>query len=112
MDLLEVLSNYGAMGVFVILVWILIQQVLNEDNQNRDLYKTSVEEFHKTVNEFSLTIKEISIIIVSIICGFVVSLGTLSSFYTGRLHFSIGSMLGFALIILLTLFTTFNDLSR
>ncbi|MFR2570232.1 MAG: hypothetical protein ACLS90_00700 [Clostridia bacterium] len=60
MDLLEVLSNYGAMGVFVILVWILIQQVLNEANQNRDLYKTSVEEFHKTVNEFSLTIKGIS----------------------------------------------------
>ena len=48
-----------------------------------------------------LTIKEISIIIVSIICGFVVSLGTLSSFYTGRLHFSIGSMLGFALICLI-----------
>lgn len=60
MDLLEVLSDYGAMGVFVMLVWILIQQVLNESNQNRDLYKTSVEEFHKTVNEFSLTIKEIS----------------------------------------------------
>ena len=60
MDLLEVLSNYGAMGVFVILVWILIQQVLNEANQNRDLYKTSVEEFHKTVYEFSLTIKGIS----------------------------------------------------
>ena len=60
MDLLEALSNYGAMGVFVILVWILIQQVLNEANQNRDLYKTSVEEFHKTVNEFSLTIKGIS----------------------------------------------------
>ena len=60
MDLLEVLSNYGAMCVFVILVWILIQQVLNEANQNRDLYKTSVEEFHKTVNEFSLTIKGIS----------------------------------------------------
>lgn len=60
MDLLEVLSNYGVMGVFVILVWILIQQVLNEANQNRDLYKTSVEEFHKTVNEFSLTIKGIS----------------------------------------------------
>ena len=60
MDLLEVLSNYGAMGVFVILVWILIQQVLNEANQNRDLYKTSVEEFHKTIKEFSLTIKGIS----------------------------------------------------
>ena len=60
MDLLEVLSNYGAMGVFVILVWILIQQVLNEANQNRDLYKTSVEEFHKTVNDFSMTIKGIS----------------------------------------------------
>ena len=53
----------------------------------------------KTKSKNFLTIKEISIIIVSIICGFVVSLGTLSSFYTGRLHFSIGSMLGFALIM-------------
>ena len=55
----------------------------------------------KTKSKNFLTIKEISIIIVSIICGFVVSLGTLSSFYTGRLHFSIGSMLGFALICLI-----------
>ena len=39
MDLLEVLSNYGAMGVFVILVWILIQQVLNEANRVRDRRK-------------------------------------------------------------------------
>ena len=58
MDLLEVLSNYGAMGVFVILVWILIQQVLNEANQNRDLYKTSVES--TAVTSSILTIKEIS----------------------------------------------------
>lgn len=55
----------------------------------------------KTKSKNFLTIKEISIIIVSIICGFVVSLGTLSSFYTGRLHFSIGSMLGFVLICLI-----------
>ena len=37
----------------------------------------------------------------SIICGFLVSLGTLSSFYTGRLHYSIGSMLGFILLCLI-----------
>ena len=55
----------------------------------------------KTKSKNFLTIKEISIIIVSVICGFVVSLGTLSSFYTGRLHFSIGSMLGFVLICLI-----------
>ena len=55
----------------------------------------------KTKSTNFLTLKELSIIIVSIICGFVVSLGTLSSFYTGRLHYTIGSMLGFVLICLI-----------
>lgn len=55
----------------------------------------------KTKSTKFLTIKTICIIIVSIICGFLVSLGTLTSFYTGRLHYTIGSMLGFVLICLI-----------
>ena len=55
----------------------------------------------KTKSKEFLAIKSICIIILSIICGFLVSLGTLSSFYTGRLHYSIGSMLGFILLCLI-----------
>lgn len=55
----------------------------------------------KTKSTKFLTIKSICIIMLSIICGFVVSLGTLTSFYTGRLHYTIGSMLGFVLICLI-----------
>lgn len=55
----------------------------------------------KTKSVNFLTIKLICIIIISIVCGFLVSLGTLSSFYTGRLHYCIGSMLGFVLICLI-----------
>ena len=43
----------------------------------------------KTKSKNFLTIKEISIIIVSIICGFVVSLGTLSSFYSFVINYKI-----------------------
>ena len=55
----------------------------------------------KTKSKEFLTIKSICIIVLSVICGFLVSLGTLSSFYTGRLHYSIGSMLGFVLLCLI-----------
>ena len=55
----------------------------------------------KTKSEKFLTIKSICIIILSVICAFLVSLGTLSSFYTGRLHYCIGSMVGFVLICLI-----------
>ena len=55
----------------------------------------------KTKSREFLTIKSICIIVLSVICGFLVSLGTLSSFYTGRLHYSIGSMLGFVLLCLI-----------
>lgn len=55
----------------------------------------------KTKSVNFLTLKLICIITLSIVCGFLVSLGTLSSFYTGRLHYCIGTMLGFVLICLI-----------
>ena len=55
----------------------------------------------KTKSVNFLTIKLMCIIIISVVCGFLVSLGTLSSFYTGRLHYCIGTMMGFVLICLI-----------
>lgn len=55
----------------------------------------------KTKCQRFLTIKSICIIVLCIICAFVVSLGTLSSFYTGRLHYCIGCIIGFVLICLI-----------
>lgn len=55
----------------------------------------------KTKSVKFLTIKLMCIIIISIVCGFLVSLGTLSSFYTGRLHYCIGTMMGFVLLCLI-----------
>ena len=55
----------------------------------------------KTKSRRFLTLKLVCIIIISIISAFIVSIGTLSSFYTGRLHYCIGSMMGFVLICLI-----------
>lgn len=55
----------------------------------------------KTKDKNFFTIKTILIILISLIGAFIVSVGTLSSFYTGRLRFCIGSMIGFILICLI-----------
>ena len=55
----------------------------------------------KTKSVNFLTIKLMCIIILSVVFGFLVSLCTLSSFYTGRLHYCIGTMMGFVLICLI-----------
>ena len=55
----------------------------------------------KTKDKNFFTIKTILIILISMIGAFIVSVGTLSSFYTGRLRFCIGSMIGFILICLI-----------
>lgn len=55
----------------------------------------------KTKDNNFFTIKTILIILISLIGAFIVSVGTLSSFYTGRLRFCIGSMIGFILICLI-----------
>lgn len=60
MELLDVLTNYGALALFVVLAWILMQEVLNETKENRGLYQQSVKDFNETVLNFNLTIKEIS----------------------------------------------------
>ena len=60
MELLDVLTNYGALALFVVLAWILRQEVLIETKENRGLYQQSVKDFNETVLNFNLTIKEIS----------------------------------------------------
>ena len=55
----------------------------------------------KTKGKRFLTIKSFCIMLLSIICAFLVSLGTLSSFYTGRLHYCVGCIIGFAIICLI-----------
>ena len=60
METLDILTNYGALALFVVLAWILMQEILNETKENRGLYQQSVKEFNKTVLDFNLTIKEIS----------------------------------------------------
>lgn len=55
----------------------------------------------KTKSKNFLTIKSFCIIVLSIICAFLVSLGTLSSFYTGRLHYCVGCIIGFVIICLI-----------
>ena len=55
----------------------------------------------KTKGKNLFTVKAIFIIIISLISAFIVSIGTLSSFFTGRLRFCIGSIIGFVLICLL-----------
>lgn len=49
-------------------------------------------------NKTNNTIKIFFITVVTIASGFLVSVGTLSSFYTGRLRFCIGAVIGFLLI--------------
>ena len=60
MEILDILTNYGCIGVLVIIFWILFQEVLNENKDNRELYHKSIKEFNETVLNFNLTIKEIS----------------------------------------------------
>ena len=55
----------------------------------------------KTKDKNLVTVKTILIILISLISAFIVSVGTLSSFFTGRLRFCIGSIIGFVLICLL-----------
>ncbi len=49
-------------------------------------------------NKTNNTIKIFFITVITIASGFLVSVGTLSSFYTGRLRFCIGAVIGFLLI--------------
>lgn len=55
----------------------------------------------KTKSKNLFTVKTILIILISLISAFIVSVGTLSSFFTGRLRFCIGSIVGFVLICLI-----------